>query len=212
MALTLTAGPAPAAAKPVWAMTAGNVRAVSGRDSRHGVTLLQHASGLRRRGEPGPRPLSRLGTRPRPVLSYTSYAQFKSNIQSGAIRYPYHWVMYDPEHWYKTPVSEQQSPARYMTLFGQLAHAHGLKVILAPSLDLASVTGSVLPAKAGETANQWYLRVNIAGKAAAASDIYLFQDESNTTAGGAYASMFNYGRPGPGRERERQGVLRGLDR
>ena len=78
-------------------------------------------------------------------MSYTSYAQFKSNIRSGAIRYPYHWVMYDPEHWSKTPVSEQQNPVRYMTLFGQLAHAHGLKVIQAPALDLAYVTGSVLP-------------------------------------------------------------------
>jgi hypothetical protein len=78
-----------------------------------------------------------------------------------------------------------------MTLFGQLAHANGLKVVLAPSLDLGAVTGSILPRKAGETVNQWYIRVNIAGKAAAASDIYVLQNESNTTLGGQYAYMFN---------------------
>jgi hypothetical protein len=100
--------------------------------------------------------------------------------------------MYDPENWSATPVSERQVPVKYMTLFGQLAHANGLKVIQAPALDLGSVTGTVLPRLAGESINAWYLRVNIAGKAAAAGDIYLLQDESNTTAaGGAYASMFN---------------------
>jgi hypothetical protein len=78
-----------------------------------------------------------------------------------------------------------------MTVFGQLAHANGLKVIQAPSLDLGAVTGSVLPRQPGESVNQWYVRVNIAGKAAAAGDIYLLQDESNTTLGGQYSYMFN---------------------
>jgi hypothetical protein len=127
-----------------------------------------------------------------PVLAYTSYARFSSDIRSGAIRYPYKWVMYDPENWSATPVSERQAPVKYLTLFGQLAHAHGLKVIQAPALDLAAVPGSVLPRHRGESVNQWFVRVNIAGVAAAAGDIYLLQDESNTTAaGGVYASMFN---------------------
>ena len=79
------------------------------------------------------------------MLSYTSYAQFNSDIASGAIRYPYKWVMYDPEDWSATPVNEQKNPVKYMTLFGQLAHAHGLKVIQAPALDLGTVPGSALP-------------------------------------------------------------------
>jgi hypothetical protein len=125
------------------------------------------------------------------VLSYTSYAQFQSDLTSGAITYPYKWVMYDPENWSATPLNEQQDPVKYMTLFGQLAHANGLKVIQAPALDLATVPGSVLPRQAGESANQWFIRVNIAGKAAAAGDIFQLQDESNTTAGGQYSYMFN---------------------
>ena len=126
-----------------------------------------------------------------PVLAYTSYARFSSDVRSGALRYPYEWVMYDPENWSATPVSEQRNPVRYMTLFGQLAHAHGLKVIQAPALDLATVPGSVLPRRPGESADQWFVRADIAGKAAASGDIFQLQDELNITSGGQYAWMFN---------------------
>jgi hypothetical protein len=125
-----------------------------------------------------------------PVLSYTSYARFSSAIHSSAIRYPYRWVMYDPENWSQTPVGERQNPVKYMTLFGQLAHANGLKVIQAPGLDLGTVAGSVLPRRRGESVNQWYVRVNIAGTAGATGDIFQMQDESNIT-GGQYVRMFN---------------------
>ena len=39
--------------------------------------------------------------------------------------------------------------------------------------------------------NQWFVRVNIAGKAAASGDIFQLQDESNTTAGAQYSWLFN---------------------
>ena len=171
-------------------MTAGNVQSVSGQDpgtaSHFFNTPAAYGAGASLVRSP-----VQAGYATTPVLSYTSYAQFRSNIQSGAIKYPYHWVMYDPEHWYKTPVSEQQNPARYMTLFGQLAHAHGLKVIQAPALDLAYVAGSVLPRNRRESGNQWYVRVNIAGTAAAAGDIFLLQDESNMGAMTQYTSLYN---------------------
>jgi hypothetical protein len=99
--------------------------------------------------------------------------------------------MYDPENWSATPVGERQAPVKYMSLFGQLAHAHGLKVIQAPALDLATVPGSVLHRRPGESADQWFVRADIAGKAAAAGDIFQLQDESNIPLGGQYAWMFN---------------------
>ncbi len=126
-----------------------------------------------------------------PVLTYTAYSQFSSDIQNGSIHYPYKWVMYDPEKWTKTPASEQKNPVKYMTLFGHLAHAHGLKVIQAPALDLAWATGSVLPIHQGESGDQWFVRVNLAGAAAAAGNVFDLQNESNTTSGGQYAWMFN---------------------
>ena len=190
LAVALAAGPAGAATKPVWSMTAGNVQSMSAMDagttSYFFNTSRAYGAGASLVKTPVQR---RYATTP--VLSYTSYARFSSDIRSGAIRYPYKWVMYDPENWSATPVGERQAPVKYMALFGQLAHAHGLKVIQAPALDLGTVPGSVLPRHRGESVNQWYVRVNIAGAAAASGDIYLLQDESNTTVKGQYAPLFN---------------------
>jgi hypothetical protein len=190
LALALVAGPAGAATKPAWSMTASNVQTLSQTDASTASYFFNTPTAYG-----GGASLVRTPVQAKyattPVLSYTSYAQFASDIKSGAITYPYKWVMYDPEDWTATPVNEQQDPVKYMTLFGQLAHANGLKVIQAPALDLSSVTGSLLPRQAGESADQWFVRVNIAGKAAAAGDIFQLQNESNTTAGGQYAWMFN---------------------
>jgi hypothetical protein len=190
LALALVAGPAGASTKPAWAMTASNVQTLSGVDASTASYFFNTPTAYG-----GGASLVRTPVQAKyattPVLSYTSYAQFASDIKSGAITYPYKWVMYDPEDWTATPVGEQQNPVKYMTLFGQLAHANGLKVIQAPALDLASVPGSLLPRQSGESADQWFVRVNIAGKAAAAGDIFQLQNESNTTSGGQYAFMFN---------------------
>jgi hypothetical protein len=88
-------------------------------------------------------------------------------------------------------VNEQQDPIGTMRQFGALAHANGLKVVMAPSLDLGAVANSVLPRQQGESVSQWYVRVNIAGAAASAGDLYILQDESNTANVTAYDSLFN---------------------
>jgi len=185
-----SSGQAHAASHPAWAMTAGNIQLMSKQDAAvtshfFNVTTSYGA------GASLVRTPIQAGYKTTPVLSYTSYAQFNSDIQNHKISYPYQWVMYDPEDWSQTPVDEQQDPIKYMKLFGQLAHAHGLKVIMAPALDLGSVSGSLLPRRSGESINQWYVRVNIAGAAAAAGNIYILQDESNVTNLAEYDSMYN---------------------
>jgi len=190
LVLALAEGLSGVPARPAWTMTAGNVQSLSQQDPR----VAAHFFNTPRSYDAGASLVKtpvQAGYVTTPVLSYTSYAQFKSDISSGSISYPYKWVMYDPEDWSQTPVNEQQDPARYMTLFGQLAHAHRLKVIQAPGLDLGAVSGSALPRRRGESVNQWFVRVNLAGTAAAAGDIFQLQDESNTTAGSEYASLFN---------------------
>jgi hypothetical protein len=188
--LVLAAATAGAAAKPAWFMTASNVQSMSRQDASSASHFFNTPTAYG-----GGASLVRTPVQARyhttPVLTYGSYARFAADIHSGAIHYPYKWVMYDPENWAATPVNERQNPVEYMTLFGQLAHANGLKVIQAPAMDLSSVIGSVLPRQSRESADQWYVRVDIAGKAAAAGDIFQFQDESNTRAGSQYARMFN---------------------
>lgn len=126
------------------------------------------------------------------VLVYDSYARFASDIQSGDIGPNYKWVLYDPEEWPQTPVGEQLNPVKYLTQFGQLAHAHGYKVIEAPGRDLGNVagSGSACPKLPSEDLNQWYVRCDIAGAAAAACDVYVLQDQVNTTNLAAYDSLF----------------------
>ena len=76
MALTLIAGPAGAATKPAWIMTAGNVQSVSGQDpgttSHFFNTPAAYGAGASLVKTP-----VQAGYATTPVLSYTSYAQFK---------------------------------------------------------------------------------------------------------------------------------------
>jgi hypothetical protein len=185
----LSGGVASAATKPAWMMTASNVQSLSQVDSATASHFFNTSTAYGAGASLVKTPVQ-AGYATTPVLNYTSYAQFSSDISSGAITYPYKWVMYDPEDWSQTPVNEQQDPVKYMELFGQLAHAHGLKVIEAPAMDLCSVSGTNYPRLSGETCSAWFSRVNIAGAAATGGDIFVLQDESNTTNLSQYDSLY----------------------
>jgi hypothetical protein len=186
----LSGAAASAATKPAWFMTAGNIQSLSQADSATASHFFNTATAYGAGASLVKTPVQ-AGYATTPVLSYTSYAQFNSDLTSGAIKYGYQWVMYDPENWAQTPVGESQDPVKYLKLFGQLAHAHGLKVVEAPSLDLCSVTGTNYPRQSGESCIQWYQRVGIASAAGTGSDIYVLQDESNTTNLPQYVSLYN---------------------
>jgi hypothetical protein len=125
------------------------------------------------------------------TMTYASYAQFQADLNSGDITYPYKWVMYDPESWAQTPVAEQKDPVKYLGLFAQLAHQHGLKVIETPARDLGNVaTVCPLNTKTGENLNQWYIRCRIPA-AAAAADVLVVQDQVNTLNLTDYKWLYN---------------------
>src|SRR5579859_6104956 len=128
------------------------------------------------------------------VLTYNSYAQFAADIQNGAISSSYRWVLYDHEMWSQTPVSEQQNPALYLKLFGQLAHANGYKVAEVPARDLAQVPGSACPQLPGENLDHWFVRCDIAGTAAAYADVFVLQDQVNTTNLAEFGYLYNTAR------------------
>ena len=58
-------------------------------------------------------------------------------------------------------------------------------------MDLCSVAGTNYPRQSGETCARWFSRVNIAGAAATDGNIFILQDESNTTNLGVYDSLYN---------------------
>lgn len=190
-AVLASGSPASAATQPVgtsWMMGAGTLAGVVGQDPATASqisTPIAYGAGSSLTGNP-----ILPGFAATPVLSLTSYADFSSDIRNGLIRFPYHWVMYDPEMWSQTPLNEQQDPVRYMTLFGQLARANGLKVIMAPAMDLGYVAGSVIPRLPGELITNWYVRA-LAGPAAAASNILDVQSESQTGNLSQFDWLFN---------------------
>src|ERR1700733_8440031 len=107
LALALVAGPAGASTKPVWAMTAGNVQSLSLVDSSSSTYFFNTATAYGSGASLVKTPVqAHYATTP--VLSYTSYAQFQSDLTSGSITFPHQWVMYDPESWAATPANEQQ--------------------------------------------------------------------------------------------------------
>jgi hypothetical protein len=128
-----------------------------------------------------------------PVLKYSSYAQFQSDITASAINSAYGWVMYDTEDYNDTttePQDEVDDPWTYMADFVTLAHSNGFKVILAPALDLGNDATSVQLKNAGETDAAWYTRTNIAGTAAATGAEIIHIQAQSLTLLGTFASFF----------------------
>jgi hypothetical protein len=173
-----------------WVMTGWNIHQVNQLDpataSHFFNTNTSYGTGPNSTGNPISDGFSTNG-----VLVYTSYAQFASDLQNGAISPTYRWVQYDPEMWAQTPVNEQQNPALYMKLFGQLAHANGYNVIEVPARDLAQVPGSACPQLPGENLDHWFVRCNVAGAAAAYADVFVLQDQVNTTNLTEFDYLFN---------------------
>jgi hypothetical protein len=163
-----------------WVMTGWNIHQIDQFDPATASNLFNtntsYGTGPNSTGNPISDGFSTNG-----VLVYASYAQFASDLQNGAISANYKWVQYDPEMWAQTPLNEQQNPALYMKLFGQLAHANGYNVIEVPARDLAQVPGSACPQLPGENLDHWFVRCDVAGAAAAYADIFVLQDQVNTT-------------------------------
>jgi hypothetical protein len=61
-----------------------------------------------------------------------------------------------------------------------------LKVILAPAMDLAYVSGSIIPRLPRERANTWFVRVNLA---AAAASYHVAAPNATTQAGQFFDNM-----------------------
>ena len=127
-------------------MTAGNVQSLSGVDAGDASYFFSNTAAAYGAGASLVKTPVQAHYATTPVLSLHVLRPVPVGYQQPCITYPYKWVMYNPESWAATPVNEQQDPVESLTLFGQLAHANGLKVIQAPALDLAWVPGCGPPA------------------------------------------------------------------
>jgi hypothetical protein len=109
-----------------------------------------------------------LGWQATTVRAYASAAAFATDVAHGSVPAGTTTVLYDPEQWSATPLTEQQQPSVFMAQFAQLAKTQRYSSIMTPAVNLMNVAGAECTAQTGEAAEDAFIRCNIAGKAAVA--------------------------------------------
>jgi hypothetical protein len=129
------------------------------------------------------------GNSPVPGLAATPIPVFGSlhdYIHSGdtMIGSQFPWVCYDIENWAQTPEIEKRHVKLALSVFADLAHGRGQKVLAAPSRDIIYAKACDEPWQYPETIDAGYLRVGIP-LACRDAEVFLCQsqgDEKNLTA------------------------------
>lgn len=152
------------------------------------VTSQKVAAGLARKRlyelvQPGQQPLTLAGAWP--AVVFTSAASLVRAVQSGELPARTQAVLYDPEAWPYTPVSEQRDPVGATARAAAAAHAAGLQLIAAPGLDL---TGALAPDRAVPR-SQLFLELGLAARFAAHADVIELQAQSLERDAAGYASF-----------------------
>jgi hypothetical protein len=133
--------------------------------------------------QPGQQPLALAGARP--AVIFASAAELVVAVRRGGLPAGTRAVLYDPEAWSFTPVSEQRDPVVAAATAAAAAHAAGLQLIVAPALNLTTVLapGSRIPR------SQLFLELGLAARLAPHADILEFQAQSLERDAASYASF-----------------------
>jgi hypothetical protein len=149
--------------------------------------------------QPGQPPLP--GVVAEPVVTFASAAALENAIAARQLPAGIFGVLYDPEAWTFTPSAEQQDPVAAATAAAAVAHAHGMRFIVAPAIDLTNVLSST------STGPRWrqFLSLGLIGRLAKVADVVELQAQSleqDTSAYKAFvraaAAQASTGRPGVG--------------
>jgi len=122
--------------------------------------------------QPGEPPLP--GVVAEPVVTFASAVALESAVKAGQLPPGTFGVLYDPEAWVFTPVAEQQNPVQAATAAAAVAHAHGIRLIVAPALDLTTV---LAPGGADPDWRQ-FLDLDLVGRLAKVADVVELQAQS----------------------------------
>jgi hypothetical protein len=133
--------------------------------------------------QPGQQPLAGVGATP--VVTFPSVAGLRSALADDALPAGTKAVLYDPEAWSYTPLAEQRDPVQAAAQAARLAHAHGLKIIVSPALNLTTVM------QPGRSAQRWqtFLDLGIAGSIARVADTVELQAQSLERQPAEYAAF-----------------------
>ncbi len=131
--------------------------------------------------QPGQRPLATVGAVP--VVTFSAVGDLEQAVTGNQLPAGTDAVLYDLEVWPYTPVAEQRDPAQAARQALTIAHAHGLKLIVAPALNLTTLQPSSGP--------RWrqYLQLGLAGAIAKVADVIELQAQSLERDTGTYADF-----------------------
>jgi hypothetical protein len=148
-------------AEQYWVTSRGTVEAIARRDPQTAEGTFARPSGIVLGGWPG----AVHGQ------AWASCEGFEADLAAGRIAPEVRAVMYDPEGWEKTPLTERQDPVTFMHRFAMLARERGFLVIITPHQGLVEVPGSSYVPEPGESKEEAYLRSGIAAEAARFADV-----------------------------------------
>ena len=133
--------------------------------------------------QPGQQPLG--GVRTPLVVTFPSVGELRSALAGHTLPAGTRAVLYDPEAWSFTPPGEQRDPVRAAAQAAGLAHAHGLKLIAAPALNLTTVMDP------GGSRSRWrsYLNLGLARSMARVADVVELQAQSLERSPATYSAF-----------------------
>jgi hypothetical protein len=122
--------------------------------------------------QPGQQPLA--GFTAKPVVTFASATALEHAVAGDQVPAGTYGVLYDPEAWTFTPMTEQLDPVQAATRAATVAHAHGLRLIVAPALNLTTVL------RPGSQEPRWrqFLDLDLAGHLARVADVVELQAQS----------------------------------
>lgn len=184
----VTLAPSPAASAPSGA-TSGSVAwlvtrlALSQLVADAAVRSRLHGSRILEILSPGQQMLT--GVPAEPVVTFPSAAALEAAVRGGQIAAGTYGVLYDPEAWSFTPAAEQRDPVAAAAQAAQVAHAHGLRLLVAPALNLTTVLDP------GSSKPRWqrFLGLRLAARMASIADVVEIQAQSLERDTATYASF-----------------------
>jgi hypothetical protein len=121
-----------------------------------------------------------------PTESFASETTLAADVQSGDLRPGTRAVVFDDEHWNKTPLPQQRNPGAYYTQAAAVAHQYGLLLIADPATNLVLARA---PSTSASDEYEKFIQLNIAGAAARHADVYEVDARGPDTSGADYASF-----------------------
>jgi len=188
-------------AAPAWLLTRSALSRLAADQGVHDVLSRSHIYELL---QPGQEPVTAVTADL--VVVFASAAALEKAVTAGQLPAATYGVLYDPEAWSFTPAAEQRDPVRAATQAAAVAHAHGLRFIVTPALNLVTVLNP------GGQESRWrqFLRLDLVGRLALVADVVELQAQSLERDTGTYAAFVQAAAAQAASANPRISVLAGL--